>query len=233
MKPRICVPLAANDPSDILALIRIAEEAEADLIEIRLDYLTLDPSYASKILEDFVEEASVPMIATNREYRQGGLKLQDENKRIQLLIQAAGAGFQYVDIELTTDEVKDTVEKIKSCGSKPIVSFHDFEKTPSFQKMESIVKSEMEVGAEVCKLVTTAHNIEDSVKCLMLVRKMSRLVKIVCFAMGGKGLLSRMLSPVFGGDFTFASISRAAETAPGQPSIEDLKSLYLKLGVYE
>ncbi|RJS90093.1 type I 3-dehydroquinate dehydratase [Candidatus Bathyarchaeota archaeon] len=233
MKPRICVSLAANDPSDISALIRKAEEAEADLIEIRLDYLSLSSSSALKILEAFVEESSIPMIATNRDYKQGGLKPQDEDSRIRLLIQAAKAGFQYVDIELTTVEVKLIVEKIKSCGAKPIVSFHDFEKTPSFQKMERIVKSEIEMGAEVCKLVTTAHSIEDNIKCLMLTKKMSQLTKIVCFAMGSKGLLSRILSPVFGGYFTFASTSRAAKTAPGQPSIEDLKSLYLKLGVYE
>lgn len=233
MKPRICVSLAAEDPSEISAMIRRAEEAEADLIEIRLDYLSIGLSDASKILRDLVREASVPMIATNRQYEQGGLRPQDENNRTQILVQAAETGFRYVDVELTTTNLKSLVEKIRSYGAKPIISFHDFEKTPPSQDMEKIIRSEIEAEADVCKLVTTAHSIEDNLECLLLVRKMSRSARIVCFAMGWKGLISRVLSPVFGGYFTFASLRKDAKTAPGQLSIDDLKSLYVKLGVYK
>jgi len=233
VKPRICVSLAAENPIDFPALIRRAEEAEADLIEIRLDYLDLDLSEAMGILRDMIREASVPMIATNRQYEQGGRRLQDENSRIQILVQAAEAGFEYVDVELMAAEINSVVEKIKSYGAKPIVSFHDFEKTPSLRDMEKIIESEIDVKAEICKLVTTARNVEDNLKCLLLVRKMSRSTKIVCFAMGRKGLISRMLSPIFGGYFTFASLRADVKTAPGQFSIDDLKTLYEKLGVYE
>jgi len=233
MKPRICVSLAAEDSSKIPGMIRRAEEAEADLIEIRLDYLSIDSSRSAKILKDLVREASVPMIATNRQYEQGGLQPQDENSRIQILIQAAEAGFRYVDVELTTGKIRSLVEKIRSYGAKPIISFHDFEKTPPFQDMEKIIRSEIEAEADVCKLVTTARNIEDNLECLLLARRMSRSAKIVCFAMGRKGLISRVLSPVFGGYFTFASLRNDAKTAPGQLSIDDLKSLYMKLGVYK
>jgi len=231
VKPRICVSLAAKNPSEIPAMIRKAEEAEADLIEIRLDYLNIDLSDAANILEDLVREASIPMIATNRQYEQGGVRPQDENSRTQILIQAAEVGFQYVDVELTVAKLKSLIEKIKSYGAKPIISFHDFEKTPSFHDMEEIVKSEIDMGAEVCKLITTAYNIEDNLECLLLARKMSRATKIVCFAMGRKGLISRVLSPVFGGYFTFASLRNGEKTAPGQLSIDDLKMLYVKLGV--
>jgi len=233
VKPRICVSLAAEDPSKIPAMIRKAEEAEADLIEIRLDYLSIGLSDASKILRDLVREASVPMIATNRQYEQGGLRPQDENNRTQILVQAAETGFRYVDVELTTTNLRSLVEEIRSYGAKPIISFHDFEKTPPSQDMEKIIRSEIEAEADVCKLVTTAHRIEDNLECLLLVRKMSRSARIVCFAMGWKGLISRVLSPVFGGYFTFASLRKDAKTAPGQLSIDDLKSLYVKLGVYK
>jgi len=233
VRPRICVSLAAESPSDFPILIRRAEKAEADLIEIRLDYLNIDASDAAKTLRELIKEASVPMIATNRQYEQGGHRLQDENSRIQVLIQAAEAGFEYIDIELTVAEIESIVEKIRNSGAKLIVSFHDFEKTPSIQDMEKIIKSEIDVKAEICKLVTTARNVEDNIKCLLLVRNMSRSTKIVCFAMGQKGLISRVLSPIFGGYFTFASLKKSMKTASGQLSIDELKSLYGKLGVYE
>ena len=233
MKPRICVSLATENPSDFPILIRRAVEAEADLVEIRLDYLNIDPSGAARILRNLVREASVPMIATNRQYEQGGWRPQDEKSRIQILIQAAESGFEYVDVELTAAEVNSVVEKVKGYGAKPIVSFHDFEKTPPLQDMEKIIRSEIDVKAEICKLVTIARSIEDNLKCLLLVRKMSKSTKIVCFAMGRKGLISRTLSPIFGGYFTFASLGNGAKTAPGQLSIDELRSLYEKLGVYE
>ena len=97
---------------------------------------------------------------------------------------------------------------------------------------DRIIRSEIDAGAEICKLVTTACDIEDNVKCLLLLRKMSSSTKIVCFAMRQKGLISRALSPVFGGYFTFASLRNCAKTAPGQLAIDELKSLYAKLGVY-
>ncbi|HID18614.1 TPA: type I 3-dehydroquinate dehydratase, partial [Candidatus Bathyarchaeota archaeon] len=50
-------------------------------------------------------------------------------------------------------------------------------------------------------------------------------VKLVCFAMGKLGLPSRILSPIYGGFFTFAALRRGLETAPGQLTIEELRSV--------
>jgi 3-dehydroquinate dehydratase len=44
--------------------------------------------------------------------------------------------------------------------------------------------------------------------------------------MGPLGLASRLLSPLAGGDFTFASLSEGAESAPGQVTAEELRKLY-------
>ncbi|MCK4602603.1 MAG: shikimate dehydrogenase, partial [Phycisphaerae bacterium] len=45
-------------------------------------------------------------------------------------------------------------------------------------------------------------------------------------AMGEAGLASRILAGKFGAFGTFASLAGGAESAPGQPTIEELKSLY-------
>jgi 3-dehydroquinate dehydratase len=49
--------------------------------------------------------------------------------------------------------------------------------------------------------------------------------------MGEAGKISRLLSPVFGGFFTFASLEKGAQTATGQMSISELKSAYTLLGI--
>ena len=136
MKPKICVSIAAEKPSSLPAMIRKAEEAEADLIEIRLDYLNIEARKYAGILKDLAGEATVPMIATNRRYGEGGRKPQDEDSRIQTLIWAAQAGFEYVDIELEAPGIESVIDSVRNCGSKLIISSHNFRDTPSVQKMK-------------------------------------------------------------------------------------------------
>lgn len=226
MKIRICVPLATYNPLDLVPLILRAQSEGADLIEIRLDYMD-----KLEGIEKVVQNASVPLIATNRQHQQGGSRLQDEETRIQNLIEAARSGFQYADIELTAKDVASMILKLRDLRVKPIVSFHDFKSTPSQDELERIVNIQIESGAELCKMITTANNIEDNLTCFQLLTKMGRSTKLVCFAMGEKGKLSRALSPVFGGYFTYASLERGMETASGQISISELKRLYGALGV--
>lgn len=197
-----------------------------DLIEIRLDYLK-DLREIGKI----VESTSTPLIATDRQYRQGGHKVQREDRRIQTLIDSANIGFQYVDIESTTADLESVIQQLKEAGSGVIVSFHDFKRTPDMSELEKIVRSQMSVNADVCKIVTTANEMADNVTCLILTWKMRKITKVVCFAMGERGVISRVLSPIFGGYYTYASVKKGLEAAPGQLPLSDLKKLYGKLGV--
>jgi 3-dehydroquinate dehydratase type I len=233
VKPRICVPLPAVDLADLIPKIRQAEDLGAHLIEIRLDYMDKQSLNMMERLGTVMEEATVPLIATNRQSKQGGHRLQDEEKRVQALIRAAEIGFQYVDVELTTAKLESTVQKARDIGAIPIVSFHDLKGTPAESELEKTLESEIQAGAEICKLVTTAKDVGDNIRCLLVTRRMSENTELVCFAMGKKGLLSRALSPFFGARFTFASLHEGLETASGQISITELKELYSKMGVNE
>jgi 3-dehydroquinate dehydratase len=48
--------------------------------------------------------------------------------------------------------------------------------------------------------------------------------------MGEAGKASRLLSPLFGAFFTFASLEKGDETASGQMSIGEMRTLYQVLG---
>jgi 3-dehydroquinate dehydratase type I len=231
VKPRICVPLPVERLSDLASMIRRAENLGADLVEVRLDYLQDDILVQMDNVKKIISQVSVPLIATDREYSQGGKRVQEEGQRVRTLVEAAEIGFQYVDIELSTTGLKPTVRKFIDLGSKPIISFHDFRGTPSDFEMERIVKSQIEAGAAVCKVITTADTLDDSIRCLLFSCKTSKVTDIVCFAMGSQGVISRILSPLFGAFFTFSSLETGLETASGQVSLSELKELYRKLGV--
>jgi 3-dehydroquinate dehydratase type I len=201
----------------------------ADFVEIRLDYLeSLDG------IGKAIADANVPLIITNMQHGQGkeqNTHTRLKSKRIRKLLEAARHGFSYADIELTTPKVELVTEELVNMGVKPIVSFHDFYQTPEVKKLREIVHSEINVGAGICKVVTSATTISDNISCLSLVSEMSQKTKIVCFAMGKKGVLSRVFSPLFGGCFTYASLKEGLETASGQLSIQHLKKIYKCLGV--
>ena len=177
------------------------------------------------------ERVQAPLIVTNRPLSQGGKRSQTETTRIHRLLETAKHGFTYVDIELNTPKLTSIINRLVEMNIKPIISYHDFQRTPSISQLEKIVQLQMDGGAHVCKLVTTAENLQDNFSCLSLISKMKAKTNIVCFAMGQKGVLSRIFSPLFGAYFTYASINQGLETASGQLSIQRLKKIYELLGV--
>lgn len=221
---KICVSIFPQTVGEALNLIQRTEKNKADFVEVRLDQLK-----SWDKLSDIVDSSKIPMIATNRSSKNQGRFTGNEKKRKKTLISAAESGFQYVDIELSISDLKDTCDILHGFGARVILSFHDFEKTLSIQEMNRILNQELSSGADICKIVTTTRSIEDNLTVLDFVFRSHKIAKIVCFAMGELGKASRLLSPIFGAYFTLASIGRGQETAPGQISVQEMRNIYKNL----
>ena len=226
MRPKICVPVMERDVSGVVRSLRLLESHCPDFIEIRFDAIR-SPSSLSKIRA----ATERPLIATNRSKAQGGLFHGTERARLQTLMEAAREEFDYVDLELGTKDVRKTVRQIKRNGARAIISSHNEKYTPDKEALESILANEKRAGADICKIVGSAKSYTDSLRCLRFVDKHARRTKLVCFSMGRLGIPSRILSPLLGGYFTFASFRNGRETAAGQIPIDDLQILYKELGV--
>jgi 3-dehydroquinate dehydratase/shikimate dehydrogenase len=74
-------------------------------------------------------------------------------------------------------------------------------------------------------VVTTALSFSDNEPVLQLAVDFSK-ARVVAFAMGRPGFTSRVLSPLFGGNFVYASIETGKESAPGQLTIWDYRKIY-------
>jgi 3-dehydroquinate dehydratase type I len=215
---RICVSILPKTVSEAMQLIEKAEVAHADFIEVRLDSIENRGE-----LSDLAAHGKTPKIATDRSSR-------TETEQRQMLLSAAKSGFEYVDVELSAPQLKELVKELKALGAKPIVSFHKFNGSLGISELNSILEREISSGAEVCKIVTTAKRIEDNLTTLNFTSTASSKAKLVCFCMGELGKVSRLLSPLFGGFFTFASLERGSETASGQMTIQEMKAAYALLG---
>ncbi len=226
MTIKICISVPPQTVIEALDLIEKAENQHADFIEIRLDSLKKHNQLA-----DIAHCSNTPLIATNRSTECQGRFLGSETERKKILMDAARNGFEYVDIELSTPKLKNITSSLHEMDVKPIVSFHDFNETPSSTQLNKILKKEIASGANVCKIVTTAKLIEDNLMALDFVSKACKNAGIVCFAMGELGKPSRLLSPVFGAFFTIASLEKGRKTAQGQLTIQEMRSAYEALGL--
>ena len=226
MSLRICVSIIPKNAADAQSLIGKAEHAQADLIEVRLDGLE-----ETRNLSDLTKNTKIPLIATNKLQAEKGCFLGTETERQQTLLNAAKAGFQYVDVDFFSPKRSETITELKALGAKPIVSYHKFDGILTVSALERILDEQIASGAGVCKIVLTAKQIEDNLPILSFVSFASAKAKLVCFCMGKAGRISRLLSPVFGACFTFAALEQGSETALGQMSIAEMRSAYKLLGI--
>ena len=226
MSARICVSIPPKTIDEAFELIIRAEELHPDLIEIRLDKLK---NYAK--LADIPKQSKIPLIATNKSIKNHGYFSGNEIERQKILLDAAKYGFEHVDIDMFTLNKTDLINNIKEMGTKVIISFHDFEKTPSILELKKILKIQLDLGANICKIITSAKTFNDNLKILNFVSEASKKSNLVCFAMGEHGKISRLFSPVFGGFFTFASLTEKRKTAKGQLTIQEMKYVYNAMGL--
>jgi 3-dehydroquinate dehydratase type I len=219
--PKICVSILPRATDEAFRLIENAETARADLVEIRLDRFTNPEELA-----DLAVHGKKPKIATIKPLSLGGEFSGGEAKRKRILLQAAKKGFDYVDIELENRDAKIVVGELKAAGAKPIVSFHAHANLLNFGELGCVLAREIAAGAEVCKIVVTPKRIEDNLTILNFTQTASTGTKVICFGMGKLGMISRLLSPLFGSFCTFASLKRGNETAPGQMAIQEMQAAY-------
>ena len=215
-KPRICASIVSND-------LEAAKSVEplVDLFEVRIDLI-------GDGWQGLVKQLKKPWIACNRSADEGGSWEGSEAKRRKELLSALELGAGIVDIELVTGNRQEMVRLIKK-RAQCLLSFHDFERTPSFDRMRELIQKQLEAGADICKVVTTAQRFEDNLAVLQLISDFPK-ARVVSFAMGPLGFISRIMCPLVGGDFIYASIETGKEAAPGQITVGDLRKIYTMVG---
>lgn len=212
LRPRICAVITGKDTAAITAAGKIA-----DLFEIRIDLV-------GKGWEKTAARLHKPWVATNRDIAHGGKWRRSEGDRVAELFKAAALGADIVDIETDAPGIEEIVPRIKE-KARCMISFHDWEGTPPSNYLEGLVKQQLKLGADICKIITTARQIEDNLTMLRLIGKFPR-ADVVSFAMGQEGLASRIMCPLAGGYMTYASIKEGEGSAPGQITASAMREIY-------
>lgn len=186
---------------------------ELDFAEIRLDQMSTEAKELKKIF-------STPkkLIATCRPNTKG------DTERKSLLIAAIEAGASFVDIEIDANDKYRTeiMKKARASGCQVIISYHNQEETPGRSKLKRLVKSCFDSGADIAKIACQINVQKDNSRLLGLLECRRPLIVI---GMGDQGKICRIIAPLLGSPFTYASLATGKETAQGQiyrSSLEDL-----------
>lgn len=206
----ICIPVTGRDVEKMAQEMAVAAE-QADVVELRMDYAP------GADLRRLLKDRPRPVIVTYRAKRQGGMFEGPEEDRLRLVQKAVDLGAEYVDIEL------DAAARIRrNPKTRLIVSHHDFERTPS--DLGRLHADIVAAGADIVKIATMATDIRDNLAIFDLLRRSKKETIALC--MGEPGTISRIIGKKFGGYLTFASIRAGRESAPGQITARDLRTLY-------
>jgi 3-dehydroquinate dehydratase type I len=224
---RICICIAENSLEGARAAIDKAMP-HADLIEIRADYL------GETELEPILIQRTKPFIVTNRRKEEGGRFEGEDSERLEMLKQAMDLGADYIDVEVGSEEVllQSLIDEQRKNREKTelVLSYHDFRETPSSPALYDLFDRMVEIKAEIVKIVTFAQSYEDNLRILSLIPyAKKRGQEIIALCMGEKGKISRILAPMMGAVWSYASSSHGRGSAPGQLTAQELRELWRQL----
>ncbi|MFA5438919.1 3-dehydroquinase [Dehalococcoides mccartyi] len=189
----------------------------AAFYELRLDLLGENWRETAVLLNK-------PFMATCRRSAEGGSFKGNEAERINRLEKAASAGAFMLDIEYSTPNLEEVLGRLRP-QAKCLLSHHNFTDTPSAAKLKTLLKDMLTHQADIYKVITTATSINDNINLLNLTKEIPDK-KIVAFAMGEPGILSRILCPLAGSPFTYASLNDGNKSASGQMTLAQMIEIY-------
>lgn len=206
------MPIREFNGSNTVKKLKKAQ-LRADLVEVWLDKLS------SADIQKVIKLAKKPLIGVCRSAGEKGSFRGEEGERIQVLINSAEAGFEYIDCGLNTQIalIKKLSAKCKKSKTKLIISAHFWDETPNLDDLLEMAKKAQNLGADIIKIAAYVKNWSDNTILFEFVRILKkRKVRSIVVGMGEKGKLSRIGCPLLGSFLTYIALDEKSKTAPGQ-----------------
>ena len=228
----ICTTIQNKTAEQIVEALEHCEMAEIRLDRCELSARDTENVFTSDV--PLVATCRIAEVAQNEPSLQGLTDSAREIKAMQIaekrLVRAIEAGARYVDVEIEAQ--KQMSKRVRSAahenGTIFIRSYHDFEGTDSYEALKALVEKCKYHGADIVKLVTTAHSSEDVERVMALYEwAKAENIDLIAFCMGEAGRQSRLDCLKYGAPYTYAALSADEAAAPGQwPTDEMRKASY-------
>ena len=82
-------------------------------------------------------------------------------------------------------------------------------------------------GADIVKIAVMANILDDTFSIISLAQTLKEEgIAHILIAMGEKGILSRVITPLLGGNIMFAPLTKKGSTASGQLTVKELRKAW-------
>ena len=205
----ICVSLANINFQECIKAI-----GKAEFAEIRIDLLDLSEEQLKSLCS-----LKKKTIATCRRGK------FDDPRRLELLKLAIDSGAGYIDIEYEAKPAyrRELINYARGKDVFVIISYHDFDRTPTTRDLINIIQQSFKWGANRAKITTMAKTPADCSRIMSLYEKNKNLI---AFCMGQMGTITRVAAPLLGAEFTYAALEPKLATAPGQLVVDEMLDIY-------
>jgi 3-dehydroquinate dehydratase/shikimate dehydrogenase len=196
----------------------------ADMFELRIDSMDVEQAISS--IPDLLRQATLPVVLTCRSTREGGSFEGNEEDRVAMYTAALSCDNppRYIDIEhevLLQHPL--LLDSLPIGESSVILSWHDTKGRPKDLLQRAAAIQDV-ANIDVVKMVWRARSLRDNLEAFELLH--SRQQPMIAFCVGEYGVMSRVLTPKFGGFATFACTEEHEPTAAGQITAQELESTY-------
>lgn len=230
-KPKICIPIVANNIEEVKKQAEEIKELPVDLVELRGDFLEnyLESAYTADVIKEIKKRLEVPVIYTFRTSREGGEKSISNISYRKLLKEILISGTaDMIDVELFAGDefVRDIIAYAHTCGTYVIVSNHDFESTPLQIEIVSRLVRMQSLGADIAKVAVMPNSKEDVLTLLtatLQAKEQYMEIPVITMSMAKDGVISRIAGEIFGSCITFGAAGKVS--APGQIYAKELEKV--------
>ena len=148
------------------------------------------------------------------------------------LITAIHAGAAFVDLEIEAPPMmsKRLRRETRENGTVFVRSYHDYKGTDSIEALKALTEKCFAIGADIAKIVTmaapcTGGNQSPDVDRVLSLYDHFDPAKLIAFAMGDAGKISRIQCLAKGSPFTYSSLNEADAAAPGQMTTREMRDI--------
>ncbi len=217
---KICAVVAAPDARSMWRQFRQALP-QTRTVELRLDWLR-DDAEITRFLARLraAKKPRATLIATCRRRPAGGLYRGTVAKQLLHLAEAIRAGCSWYDLDIETSSAcPPELLQVMLGDAHRIASVHYFRRPPS--DYEGVISRLSNSEADLIKIAAQCDSYAQTAKLLSLAHSHRNVIAI---PMGDLSVPTRILALRGRNGFGYAPVSTC--TAPGQTSLQTLKSLY-------
>ena len=189
-----------------------------DLFELRLDCL-----FPAQDLEKKTGRLPAPYIITARHPAEGG----ENNLRPPVRRELLGRflpNARYIDIELRSAAgFRTLLDRARGQGVEVIISFHDYDSTPSLGSLHAKTRRAALLGAAVFKVVTRTDNAAQLGRLLEFALKKRLPLPVSSMGIGNLGVFSRILLARCGAPLVYTSLGKPR--IPGQIPLTEWRKM--------